>query len=70
MRSSHRTLNTGPEAWIPDAWIIEDELREERERQERERPYLELPLHAPEAYTDAPSGGAEAPQRGVLIIDL
>lgn len=70
MRSSHSNLKTAAEAWIPDAWIIEDELRQERERQERERPYLELPLNAPETYSDAPSSAEDAPKRGVIVIDL
>lgn len=63
------TQKTAPEAWLPDAWIIEEELRRERERQERERPYLELPLPAPETYSD-PTGGGDEPQRGVVIISL
>lgn len=54
--------------------FIIDQIRrreeDERRRQELERPRLELPL---DIYQPAPENGVEdeeAPQRGVIILDL
>ncbi len=58
-----------------EPWIIEQiRRREEEERRRNERPRLEIPLHDerrhPEAEEEAEEEDRDAPQRGVVIIEM
>ncbi len=56
-----------------DPWIIE-EIRRREEEQRREEARIELPLERPRWETEPPHPAREerdeAPQRGVIVIDL